>query len=117
MGKPKISMEEKTHQQNQIQFFLWLVESPYVKLLRVTPVSRVSLWTNRLSIVKGIVDIRQGSVTRLPYADEQFNLVTSFETIQFWPDISNNPDEVSRVLKSPGTFLIANRYPAADSKK
>lgn len=77
---------------------------------------RLSQKTNRLSIAKGIVDIGQGSVSRLPYADEQFNLVTAFETIQYWPDISSNLNEVRRVLKSSGTFLIANRYPSADSK-
>ena len=77
---------------------------------------RLSQKTNRSSIAKGIVDIKQGSVIRLPYTDEHFNLVTAFETIQFWPDISSNLTEVRRVLKSSGTFLIANRYPPADSK-
>lgn len=77
---------------------------------------RLSQKTNRLSIAKGMVDIRQCSVALLPYPDEQFNLVTAFETIQFWPDISSNLNEVRRVLKSPGTFLIVNRYPPEDSK-
>lgn len=53
-------------------------------------------------------NIRQGSVSRLPYEDGAFDVVTAFETVYFWPDISNDFSEVSRVLKPDGSFLICN---------
>lgn len=71
---------------------------------------------NKSAIAKGLVDINQGSVSTLPFLDEQFDLITAFETIQFWPDLDKDLTEVRRVLKSTGTFVIVNRYPPANSK-
>lgn len=71
---------------------------------------------NNAAIAKGLVDIKQGSVSTLPYLDKQFDLITAFETIQFWPDLDKDLMEVRRVLKSIGTFVIVNRYPSIDSK-
>ena len=71
---------------------------------------------NKSAIAKGLVDINQGSVSTLPFLDKQFDLITAFETIQFWPDLDKDLKEVRRVLKSTGTFVIINRYPPADSK-
>ena len=71
---------------------------------------------NRSAIVRGVVDITQGSVSDLPYDDDYFDLVTAFETIQFWPNLAGNLLEIRRVLKSSGIFLIVNRFPPEDSK-
>lgn len=71
---------------------------------------------NKSAIANGLVDINQGSVSSLPYSDNQFDLVTAFETIQFWPNLAKDLGEVKRVLKSPGTFIIINRYPHEGSK-
>ena len=70
---------------------------------------------NRGFIDKGFVKIDQGSVTSLPYSNNQFDLVTAFETIQFWPDLEKDIREIERVLKTTGTFMIANRYPPEHS--
>ncbi len=59
-------------------------------------------------------NIRQGSVSCLPYKDGAFNVVTAFETVYFWPDIANDFREVRRVLKPDGRFLICNE--ASDPK-
>ena len=72
--------------------------------------------SNSFFIAKGLVEINRGSVSALPYASGQFDLVTAFETIQFWPDLQHDLKEVKRVLKSSGTFLIVNRFPPEDSK-
>ena len=53
-------------------------------------------------------NVRQGSVSRLPYGGGGFDVVTAFETVYFWPDISSDFREVSRVLKPGGSFLICN---------
>jgi ubiquinone/menaquinone biosynthesis C-methylase UbiE len=71
---------------------------------------------NRAVIAQGVVEIHQGSVSALPFSDDSFDLVTAFETIQFWPDIQHDVMEVKRILKPSGSFLIVNRYPPENSK-
>ena len=51
-------------------------------------------------------DIRQGDAGALPYADGLFDLVTAFETVYFWPDLTKAFAEVLRVLKTGGCFLL-----------
>jgi ubiquinone/menaquinone biosynthesis C-methylase UbiE len=77
---------------------------------------RLSRRANRAFITEGIVEIHQGSVSALPYSDAYFDMVTAFETIQFWPNIPSDVMEIKRVLKPLGTFLIVNRYPPEQSK-
>lgn len=52
-------------------------------------------------------DIKKGSADSIPYKDERFDVVTAFETIYFWPDIQKAFQEILRVLKPGGTFLVA----------
>jgi ubiquinone/menaquinone biosynthesis C-methylase UbiE len=52
--------------------------------------------------------IKLGTVSALPYGDEAFDIVTAFETVYFWPDIEGDINEVRRVLRCGGTFLICN---------
>jgi SAM-dependent methyltransferase len=71
----------------------------------------VSRDTNAGEIDKGRVQIDQGSVAALPYADRTFDIVTAVETHYYWPDLSANVREVLRVLKPGGTFaLVAETY-------
>lgn len=67
----------------------------------------VSRKKNRADLGKRC-NIRQGSVSELPYGDSIFDAVTAFETVYFWPDISSDFKEVYRVLKTGGSFLICN---------
>lgn len=50
--------------------------------------------------------IKKGSADSIPYKDERFDVVTAFETIYFWPDIPKAFQEVMRVLKPGGTFMV-----------
>ena len=55
----------------------------------------------------------------MPFADESFDCVSSFETVYFWQDWKKCFAEVNRVMKSGGTFLICNESDgtnAADEK-
>lgn len=63
--------------------------------------------------------IQQGSVEKMPFRDGQFHFVTAFETVFFWPNLSENIKEVYRVLKSKGRFAIINNYgdPGIDWEK
>jgi len=61
---------------------------------------------NHASIERGRVQIREGSVSSLPYPDGTFDLVTAVETHYYWPDLPGDVREVMRVLKPGGTFMI-----------
>ena len=77
---------------------------------------RMAARLNRRGIRAGRVEIRQATVSQLPYADNYFDIVTTFETIQFWPDIDAGLGEIKRVLKPRGQVLIANRLPPEGSR-
>lgn len=67
--------------------------------------------TNHAEVQRGRVDIRQGTVSQLPFADEMFDLVVAVETHYYWPDLPRDVREVSRVLKRGGAFLfVAEAY-------
>ena len=52
------------------------------------------------------VFVTQGSVEKLPYEDNKFDLLTAVETVYFWPNLSNCLKEVKRVMKPGGRFAI-----------
>ncbi len=62
--------------------------------------------TNRRFIDAGRVEIQQASVSKLPFADNTFDLVTAIETHLFWPDLPNDFGEIFRVLQPGGKLLI-----------
>jgi SAM-dependent methyltransferase len=51
-------------------------------------------------------DIRQASVSSLPFPDDTFDLVTAIETHYYWPNIARDLEEIRRVLKPGGRVLI-----------
>jgi ubiquinone/menaquinone biosynthesis C-methylase UbiE len=61
--------------------------------------------TNRRLIDSGRVEIQQASVSKLPFANNTFDLVTAIETHLFWPDLPNDFREIFRLLK-PGAKLL-----------
>ena len=66
---------------------------------------------NREAVASGRVDVRQASVSKLPFDDRSFDLVTAVETHYYWPDLPGDAREVLRVLKPGGTFIaIAEAY-------
>ncbi|MGI6360890.1 MAG: class I SAM-dependent methyltransferase [Bacillota bacterium] len=67
-----------------------------------------SLRLNRPSVLSGRSEIIQASVSKIPYSDALFDVVTAFETVYFWPDFLSDAREVARVLKPGGTFMICN---------
>ena len=62
------------------------------------------------------VFIRQGSAEKLPYKNESFDLVTAVETVYFWPNLPECLQEVRRVLKPGGYFVIMVEVADEDSK-
>ncbi len=51
--------------------------------------------------------IIQADVSKMPIGDEIYDLVSAFETIYFWPDLSKTFKEVLRIIKPNGQFVIA----------
>jgi ubiquinone/menaquinone biosynthesis C-methylase UbiE len=62
--------------------------------------------TNRHWIDTGRVEIREGSVSHLPFTEDMFDVVTAVETHFWWPDLPGDMREVLRVLKPGGRLII-----------
>lgn len=66
-----------------------------------------SIEQNRNAVDDGRCNVIQADVTDMPIDDEEYDLVSAFETIYFWPDIANTFKEVARIIKPNGNFMIA----------
>ncbi|HOW57208.1 MAG TPA: class I SAM-dependent methyltransferase [Smithellaceae bacterium] len=69
---------------------------------------QLSKKVNEFFIKKGLVEVRYGTVSSMPFADNTFDLVTAFESYYFWPNLIDDLKEIKRVLKPDGTLIIAN---------
>ena len=77
----------------------------------------VATKTNRKWIAMERVEIREASVSQLPFPNDLFDLVTAVETHFWWPDLPSDAREVLRVLKPGGTLLmIAEIYRGASTR-
>jgi ubiquinone/menaquinone biosynthesis C-methylase UbiE len=66
----------------------------------------VSRRTNKHLITMGRVEIRHGSVSRLPFSDDMFDLATAVDSHYYWRDLVADMQEVLRVLKPGGKLVI-----------
>jgi SAM-dependent methyltransferase len=57
-------------------------------------------------IKAGRVAIQKSSVSRLPFADNSFDLVTAVETQYYWSDLIGDMREILRVLKPGGKLIV-----------
>jgi ubiquinone/menaquinone biosynthesis C-methylase UbiE len=73
--------------------------------------------TNARWVEMGRVEVRQASVSQLPFQDGMFDLVTAVET-HFWePDLAADMHEVFRIVKPGGKLIIiAEVYKGANTK-
>jgi len=67
-----------------------------------------SLRSNRISVALGKVKVKEASVESIPCGNEEFDLVTAFETVYFWPEIESSFKEVARILKKDGIMMVCN---------
>lgn len=72
---------------------------------------------NARAIAAGRCTVQQASVAELPFEAEQFDVVTAFETVYFWPELAQNFREVYRVLKPGGVFFICNEANGETTKR
>jgi ubiquinone/menaquinone biosynthesis C-methylase UbiE len=61
---------------------------------------------NAQIIAAGRVELRQGTVDHLPFADGAFDKVLSINSMQVWPDAVAGMREVWRVLKAGGRVAL-----------
>jgi ubiquinone/menaquinone biosynthesis C-methylase UbiE len=61
---------------------------------------------NAKLISEGRVEIRQASVSRLPFPNAKFDLVTAVETQYYWPNLVKDMQEILRVLKPGGKLIV-----------
>ena len=54
-------------------------------------------------------------VCALPFGDGEFDAVTAFETVYFWPDVDAAFREVARVLCPGGCFLVCHECDGTDT--
>lgn len=88
---------------------LALASKGNVQGIDYSPVSvKKSQEVNAAAITAGRCRILEGSAAALPYGEGEFDVVTAFETVYFWPGIEDCFHGVRRVLKEGGRFLIVN---------
>jgi ubiquinone/menaquinone biosynthesis C-methylase UbiE len=63
---------------------------------------------NKKLIAENRVEIVEGSVEKMGFSDDFFDLVTAIETYYFWLSFSDAVQEIKRVLKPGGKLLLVN---------
>jgi ubiquinone/menaquinone biosynthesis C-methylase UbiE len=62
---------------------------------------------NAAAIRAGAVDLRHGTVERLPFADAAFDLALAINSMQVWPDVDAGLRALRRVLRPGGRVALA----------
>ena len=87
-----------------------LEKSPYGRVVGIDH-SEISVEKskkiNKAGIESKRCEILQGDVMKLPFRGETFDVITAFETIYFWPDISEafkiyNSEQIEKSLEDAG---------------
>ena len=63
---------------------------------------------NKKFLAQNRVEIVEGSVEKMVFPDNFFDLVTAFETYYFWSSLPDAFQEIKRVLKPEGKLLMVN---------
>jgi len=71
---------------------------------------------NAKSISSHHCHILQGNANALPFKENEFHLVTAFETVYFWPEIEKCFAGIHRILKEGGRFVIVNESDGSSDK-
>lgn len=61
----------------------------------------------RRQLEQGRLELREASVSTLPYGDATFDRVVTVNTIYFWPDQEEGLREIARVLRPGGRLVVA----------
>ena len=101
-----------------INYFAQIATGGKVYGIDYSPTSvKVSKEVNKKYIEEGIVEIQESSVSKLPFEDKTFDVVSGFEAYYFWPDLINDLKEIHRVLKVNGKLLLVNEGYKCENKE
>jgi ubiquinone/menaquinone biosynthesis C-methylase UbiE len=64
---------------------------------------------NRQFIKRGLVELRQGTVSRLPYENDAFTKVCAVNSFHHWPTPEADLREVRRAMREDGVLLLCLR--------
>jgi ubiquinone/menaquinone biosynthesis C-methylase UbiE len=62
---------------------------------------------NAAAIRTGAVDLRHGSVDRMPFEDDAFDTALAINSMQVWPDADAGLREIRHVLRPTGRVALA----------
>ena len=68
---------------------------------------------NAALVASGRMKIDQASVSKLPFEDATFDLVTAVETHYYWPNLPRDVGEIARVLKPGGMLCVIAELPGS----
>ena len=71
---------------------------------------------NRLALDSGRLQVLQADVSKLPFEKAEFDLITAFETIYFWPNLEDDFKGIYNILKPQGVFAITNEINEMDQE-
>ena len=81
----------------------------HVTAIDYSPLSvETTMEYNKDAIAEGRMSVQQGDVSALTLEKDKFHLITAFETVYFWPGLTECFSNVCAVMKKDGLFLIIN---------
>ena len=82
-------------------------QEAYYEGIDISEVSVKAAKENNVSAIRtDHMNVRLGNVTDMPYAAEIFDLAVTVESFYYWKEYDKAMDEVARVLKPTGKFLV-----------
>jgi len=63
---------------------------------------------NKSEVRSGRCQVFLADVKKLPFEEASFDIVTAFETIYYWEDLTGCFKEILRILRKGGVFMITN---------
>ena len=117
LGKDMIILDVGCGGGANVTYFAKIAAEGKVFGIDYSPISvKVSRELNKKYIEEGIVEVQEGSVSKLPFEDNTFDVVSGFEAYYFWPDLINDLKEIRRVLKNNGELLLVNEGYKCENK-
>ena len=71
--------------------------------------ARQSRFRNAEAIARGRVSVTMASAARIPCRDESFDKAFSINSVQYWPNLAEEIEELHRVLRRGGRLAIILR--------
>ena len=89
-----------------------------VMAVDISPVCVNATINNNIDYINsGKLQVLEANAKKLPFEKETINIVTAVETLYFWQDTLVCFQEINRVLKKGGTFLIIMETYATEDRR